>query len=185
MKQINWKVCHCHNSGQTGDLSNFSEQTLEMLRKAAEIRNDLVHILLKHYWSAGNCYFSAWPKTAFHRWRELEKWLFSREKIGIGLWYFISGNENHQYLTYFETLAPEIERNIVKALKVVTMSENKSRFFSFLVRKSSRPQIASPCICEKAREKNASQTNFYFGGQMITFSFFVMTLLKGRSLRQL
>jgi hypothetical protein len=31
-----------------------------MFRKAAEIRNDLVHNLLKHYWSAG-------PRGGYHR----------------------------------------------------------------------------------------------------------------------
>ena len=56
-KQINWKECLCHSYGQTGDISSFSEQTF---RKTAEIRNDIVHNRLKHYWSAR-------PRSGYHR----------------------------------------------------------------------------------------------------------------------
>jgi hypothetical protein len=57
-KQINWKECLCHSTGQAGNLSNSLEYTWETFRNAAEIRNNLVHNLLKHYWSAyarGGC----------------------------------------------------------------------------------------------------------------------------------
>jgi hypothetical protein len=51
-KQINWKECLCHSTGQTSNLSNFFG--VDLFRKAVEIRNDLAHSLLKHYWSAGS-----------------------------------------------------------------------------------------------------------------------------------
>ena len=57
-KQINWKVCLCHSTGQTRDLSNLFG--VDLFRKAAEIRNDLAHNLLKHYWSAS-------PRGGYHR----------------------------------------------------------------------------------------------------------------------
>ena len=50
-KQINWKECLCHSTGQTSDLSHFVG--VDLFRKAAEIRHDLAHSLLKHCWSAG------------------------------------------------------------------------------------------------------------------------------------
>jgi hypothetical protein len=48
--------------------------------------------------------------------------------------------------------------------------------------------VGAPCICKK-ETKNASETNFHFGGQLITVHiykcrFFVMTFLKSRSLKQ-
>ena len=51
-KQINWKECLCHSTGQTSNLSIFLG--VDLFRKAVEIRNDLAHNLLKHYWSAGS-----------------------------------------------------------------------------------------------------------------------------------
>ena len=57
-KQINWKECLCHSTGQTSNLSNFFG--VDLFRKAVEIRNDLAHNLLKHYWSAG-------PRGGYHR----------------------------------------------------------------------------------------------------------------------
>ena len=51
-KQINWKECLCHSTGQTSNLSIFFG--VDLFRKAVEIRNDLAHNLLKHYWSAGS-----------------------------------------------------------------------------------------------------------------------------------
>ena len=51
-KQINWKECLSHNTGQTSHLSNLFG--VDLFRKAAEIRNDLAHNLLKNYWSAGS-----------------------------------------------------------------------------------------------------------------------------------
>ena len=64
-KQINWKECLCHSSVQTSDLSFFFG--VDLFRKAAEIRNDLAHNLLKHYWSAGpryhkRCYLTCTSK---------------------------------------------------------------------------------------------------------------------------
>jgi hypothetical protein len=58
-KQINWKECLCHSTGQTSDLSKkiFG---IDLFRKAAAIRNDLAHNLIKHYWSAG-------PRGGYHR----------------------------------------------------------------------------------------------------------------------
>ena len=57
-KQINWKECHCHSTGQTSDLSK--KIWGDSFKKAAEIRNDLAHNLLKHCWSAG-------PRGGYHR----------------------------------------------------------------------------------------------------------------------
>ena len=56
-KQINWKEC-CHSTGQTSDLSFFLG--VDLFRKVAEIRNDLAHNPIKHYWSAG-------PRGGYHR----------------------------------------------------------------------------------------------------------------------
>jgi hypothetical protein len=65
----------------------------------------------------------------------------------------ISDNEESTILDRsFDTLASEIETNVLKALKVVTMSQLKSRFRQFLVKKALRPQITSPCICKKSRK---------------------------------
>jgi hypothetical protein len=44
----------------------------------------------------------------------------------------LANTRTYQYLTDFETLVSEIERNFLKALKVVAMSELKSRFFQLL-----------------------------------------------------
>jgi len=56
-KKINWKECLCHSTDQTSDLSFCFG--VDLFRKAAEIRNDLAHNLLKHYWSAG-------PRGGYH-----------------------------------------------------------------------------------------------------------------------
>ena len=58
---------------------------------------------------------------------------------------------------YFATLASEIETNVLKALKMVTMSELILGFVS-LVKKALRPQITSPGICKKARKTLRKQT---------------------------
>jgi hypothetical protein len=44
-------------TGQTSDISILFR--VNLFRKAAEIRNDLAHNLLKHYWSAG-------PRGGYH-----------------------------------------------------------------------------------------------------------------------
>jgi hypothetical protein len=57
-KQINMEECLFHSTGQTSDISILFR--VNLFRKAAEIRNDLAHNFLKHYWSAG-------PMGGYHR----------------------------------------------------------------------------------------------------------------------
>jgi hypothetical protein len=56
-----------------------------------------------------------------------------------------------------DTLVSEIETNVLKALKMVTMSDLILGFVS-LVKKALRPQITSPGICKKARKTLRKQT---------------------------
>ena len=60
-KQINWKECLCHSTVLV-KLAIFQFFFgIDLFRKlTAEIRNDLAHNLLKHYWSAG-------PRGGYHR----------------------------------------------------------------------------------------------------------------------
>ena len=94
----------------------------------------------------GNIYANVDQRQRFLVEESCEKWQFSREKIGIGLCILyhktcykkltrclykvnenlenISGNEKSAIFDRsFDTLASEIETNVLKALKVVTMSE--------------------------------------------------------------
>ena len=57
-KQINWQMSLSHSWSK---LAIFQKKNVgvDLFRKAAEIRNDLAHNLLKHYWSAG-------PRGGYH-----------------------------------------------------------------------------------------------------------------------
>jgi len=52
----------------------------------------------------------------------------------------------------FDTLASEIETNVLKALKVVTMSRLMSHFRQFLNEEGIEASNINPCIC-KSLEK--------------------------------
>ena len=60
LNEIDWDSCLCHRSGETGELSKFTDQSWKTFKHAAEIRQDSIYDNMKDHWDDG-------PRGGYHK----------------------------------------------------------------------------------------------------------------------